>query len=369
MKTFTLLSLALLCARLAQATHLIGGYIQAKPTAGSTLTYEITVGLYMDQVSGTQAANQSNQLIICFGDGTTNVVTRQSQTFVLNKLVSVNEYRITHTYSAPSTYALTVSISNRTIANNITNASGQLFTLNTTLVANVVNQTPTPGFPEAGFHIRANQKAVISLKATDAEGDSLVYVLTRALSNPTNESCTNRTVPAYLFPNDVTHQGTFKLDSRTGELVWDTPVQLGNYSVALNILEYRNGILISQTTQELTLMVDDLPGSPTPIPPYEPAIEGTVVTGITNYVDADITLTTFPNPVDDWLQVVIQTSNPTTATVQLMDITGRKLHELRFAKASRKHEQVISMGSLTPGIYLLRATIDGRPLLRKVLKK
>lgn len=371
MKTVLLLGLTFLSVQFTQATHLIGGYIQAKPVTGSALTYEITVVLYMNQATGSQAASQATSLSICFGDGSTDFTTRQSQTTLPNKLVSLNIYRILHTYSGPNTYALTVSIPNRTVAQNITNAASQLFTLNTTISTNLINQTPMPVFPEAGLLIGINQKAILSLKATDAEGDSLVYGLARPLTSTTNETCVSKTVPSYLFPNDVTRQGTFKLSNRTGELIWDAPTQQGNYSVALNVSEYRNGILISQTVHEITLTVTDLPGTPSTIPSYEPAIEGSesVITGIRDYADSEVTLTTFPNPVDDWLQVLIETSNPTTATLQLTDVNGRKLHKLTFNKASRKHEQVIRMDSLTPGIYLLRADIDGRSLVRKVVKR
>ncbi|WP_460908777.1 T9SS type A sorting domain-containing protein [Spirosoma areae] len=50
-------------------------------------------------------------------------------------------------------------------------------------------------------------------------------------------------------------------------------------------------------------------------------------------------------------------------------MNGRKLHELRFSRAARQHEQVIDMGSLTPGVYLLRALVGGRVIIRKIVKR
>ncbi len=371
MKTVTLLCLLVLSVHLAQATHLIGGHIQAKRAGNSALTYEITVALYMDGIRGTAAGTQASSISLCFGDGTTSLVERQSQVDVLSKAVSLSTYRTVHTYSGPGTYALTVSIANRTNVLTIINADIQLFTLNTTISTNTIapNQTPTPGFPENGFHVGINQKMKLALKASDAEGDSLVYSLAKPLTNRTTDLCNRHPIAPYQFPNDVTRQGTFKLNNRTGDLVWDAPTKIGWYSVAIAIDEYRNRSLISQTTQEIMLFVEDLPGTPVIIPPYEPAMEGAVVTAITNYEDSDINLTTFPSPVDDRLQVLIQTSNPTTATVQLLDVNGRKLYELTFNRAARRHEQVISMGSLTPGVYLLRAAIGDRSLLRKIVKR
>lgn len=373
MKTFLSLCLLLTSSCIAWATHLSGGYIQVKALPGTSLQYEITVLLYLNEVNGKPAADATDVISICFGDGQTGMASRVDRTYSATKEFSLNVYRTTHTYIGPGTYTLSSAILNRTTVQNITKANDLLLTLSTTFLTNTntVNNSPTPGFSASSFRVGVNQRAIISLAATDTEGDSLAYGLAKSLTSPTSASCTSQTVPSYVFPNDVTHQGTYKLNPRTGELIWDAPAQQGNYSVSINIYEYRNGILISRTTQEVTLSVVDLPGTPTSIPPYEPAIEGpaSVITAVSDYVDSDVTLTTFPNPVDNNLQLLIQSSNPTTAVVQLMDFNGRKLHELKFGRLSRKHEQVISMDSLTPGVYLLHANIDGRLLTRKVVKK
>ncbi len=371
MRTITFLCLMLLGIPAVRATHMIGGYIQAKSVSASSLTYEVTLILYMNEVQGKQAADQADSYIICFGDGTSQNVTRQNRLFIANNTMSINTYRINHTYPAPNTYTLTSIISNRSMVQNITKADYQLFTLSTVINTNVVNQTPTPGYPSAGFQAGVDKKLILSLKATDADGDSLVYGLAKALTSTDEKSCDRRQAPTYQFPNDVTRQGIFKLNSQTGELIWDAPTQAGLYSLVITIDEYRNGSFISQTTEELTVTIYDSPGTPTPIPPYEPAILGTgsIVTNTVVYSDPDVVFITFPNPVEGRMQVVIQTSNPTTATLQLTDVNGRKLHELNFAKAARQHEQVIGMDSLTPGIYMLRADINGRSLLRKIVKR
>ncbi|GAB4020849.1 T9SS type A sorting domain-containing protein [Spirosoma koreense] len=371
MKTITTLLLLLAGIQSVEASHLLGGYIQVKPASGSLLTYDITIGLYLDNVYGTAAASQQNSVTVCFGDGVTGVANRQSQLLVLNKTTSLNMYKVTHTYTGAGTYAIRVGITNRTQVLNIDQASFQLFVLNTTISTNTTaaNQTPMPGVPESGFHIGINQRVTLSLKATDAEGDSLVYGLARPITAKATDVCERLALSSYQFPNDITHQGTFKLNNRPGELVWDAPVKPGLYSAALTIDEYRNGILISQTTQEIPLFVDDLPGTPTTMPAYEPAIEGAIVTGIIYSGDPDMSLTTFPNPVDDGLQVIIQSSNPTTATIQLLDVNGRKLHELAFTKPARTHEQFISMDSLSAGVYLLRANVGDRVLVRKIVKR
>lgn len=262
-------------------------------------------------------------------------------------------------------------LANRSSCENIPTTDGLLVILSTTFSTNTnaLNQTPTASLPQSGSYVGVNQRTVIPLAARDSEGDSLAYGLARPYTSTNVSACDRQTVTAYQFPNDLIRLGLFKLSSRTGELIWDAPVKEDRYCVALNIDEYRNGVLISQTPQELLFIVADLVGTPSTIPAYEPAIEGKIVIATANLEDADLLLTVFPNPVDDRLQVVIQTSNPATATVRLFDPNGRKLHELTFSRLARQHEQVISLNSLTPGIYVVRANIDGRLLQRKVVKR
>ena len=377
MRTFIILCLTLFGVQVTNATHLLGGYVQVKPVVGSTLTYEISVIAYYYVSSAT---SEANSISLCFGDGTTGTLTRQSQQIIplsnngLSPGINISTYRINHTYAGPNTYTLTTSLYNRTASVNLTGSATQQepLALTTTFsTISSVNQTPSITIPSTGFEIATNQRLVFPLRATDAEGDSLVYGLAKPLSTPSADPCKPRLLTGYQFPNDLTHQGTFKLNNRTGDLVWDAPTQQGYYSVAITVGEYRNGVLLSQTLLEIPLIAVDKPGTPAIIPPYEPAIEGSVgiVTALTEYHDEDIAFTVFPNPVDDRLQVIIQTRNSTTATLQLLDSNGRKLHQLSFYRAARQHEQVIGMGSLSPGVYLLRADIDGRSVTRKVVKK
>lgn len=378
MKILISTTLLLFSVQIAVATHLIGGYIQARSISTTASTYEITVTLYMDEAGGKAAADDSNEYMICFGDGQTQIVQRTARRLTSDRAASVNIYQTTHTYAGPGVYTLSASIPNRTIAQNILRADFQLFTITTRISTTVIdNLTPTPTTPASGFRVTLNQRAVLSLAATEADGDSVAYTLTKPQTALNSDLCNQQPVNSYQFPNDLTRQGTFKLNARTGELVWDAPTQEGRYAVALIISEYRQGNLISQTKHEITFIAVDQPGTPGIVPPYEPASVDnavTIVTALPNepnaaWPDADVRLTVFPNPVDDRLQVVVQTANPAPATVQLLDASGRSLHELRFERAARRHEQVMSMSSLSPGLYVLSANVNGRLLVHKVLKR
>lgn len=369
MKLITILCLALLSVS-AGATHLRGGYIQVKPVLG--LTYTVTVTMYFDEVGGKEASAAAKSLTVCFGDGSTESAIRQSQAFISDKSISINTYQIAHAYAGPGTYTIETSIQSRSFSRNTTRPADQMpFALTTTFSTNTsgANQTPTLRLPDRGFMAAVNQRLILPLTMTDADGDSLVYNLARPLTSAADKVCEPQPVTTYVYPNDVARRGTYKLNSRTGDLTWDAPLEEGNYSIALTVNEYRRGTLISQTAVEISLIVVDQPGTPTPIPPYEPASDGQVVTGLTEYRDEDVILNVFPNPVDDRLQVVVQTTKATTAVIQLLDVNGRTLHELAFKRVARQHEQVIGMDSLTPGVYVLRAEVDGRSLVRKVMKR
>lgn len=374
MKTFMFLCLALLSVQVSRATHLLGGYIQAKSTPRSPLVYEVTVTLYLDAINGAAASANTGSIRVCFGDGSTAEAQQLSlQPLSTDRSISQGIYRILHTYPGPGSYTISAVLLNRTLAQNITNAANVPFALNTVISTNEPNRTPTLSVPQTGFQIPVNRRAVFPFRSTDDEGDSLSYSLARPLSGVSNNYCDRLPIQSYQFPNNLAQRGTFTIDGRTGDLTWDIPTQPGYFSVAVTVSEYRRGVLISQTLQEVMLVVVDRPGSSDPIPPYRPAVEGSsgnlIVTAVSDYRDGDDLLTVFPNPVDDRLQVIIQTGNPSSASVQLLDMNGRVLHELGFRKAARQHEQVISMGSLSPGLYFLRATVDGKGLVRKVTKK
>jgi hypothetical protein len=371
MKPFLWLGLLLVGLQTSYATHLRGGYIRTQTTSANALAQQVTLILFMDEVTGRPAADVSDVQEICFGDGTSAMVTRTGRQYLSNRTISINSYQITHTYAGPGTYTLSSSALRRTPIENIPSADQLLFSVSTIVsIGNLVNVTPSPEFSRDTLTV--NQRATIQLRASDADGDSLTYSLALPIAQPNQNTCSSviPTISSYKFPNDLTRQGTFKLNPVTGSLIWDAPTRQGAYSVALFVDEYRQGILISRTLGEIILLVVDRPGTPTPLPAYEPAVIGnSLVTALPEFHDEDVSLSVFPNPVDDRLQVVIQSTRSLQATIQLINVSGRTIHQLDFGKASRQHEQVISMGDLSAGTYLLRATVGQRTLTQKIVKR
>ncbi len=356
----------LLTTSLLHATHLRGGYIQVKSV--SALAYEINVYVFGDEVSGSAASSAASSVSVCFGDGGTQQVVRLAHIFTQNRTTSVSHYRTVHTYAGPGTYTLTTSLMNRTGVLNIPSAFQLPLVLTTTFVTGTV-QTPTLSIPENGFTAPLNQRYVLPFGSSGFAGDSLSYSLAKPLVGQNSNTCGGTAAPDYQYPNDLTRQGTYVLNNRTAILTWNAPTRQGYYSAAITVREYRNGAVISQTQFEFFITVIDTPGTPAVIPPYQPATEVGVITAIPDYRDEAVTLTLFPNPVEDRLQVVIQSSTPAPATIRLTDLNGRILHEIVFKQAARQHEQVITLSGFSSGIYLLRANVGGRLLVRKVVKK
>jgi hypothetical protein len=367
----TLYLLLLLTGFGVQATHLQGGYIRATPVPGQARTYTITVFLYTYPQS--VATSELTSSPICFGDGTTATVPRKSlTTLTTDGQLAAAVFETTHTYAGAGTYTLLLALTNRSPQINAPSTiDSQPLTLTTTiLIDNILtNQTPLPSIPATSLTLSVNQRAVLSLRATDADGDSLVYRLAQPLTSSNISSCSSSGLNGYIFPNDVTRQGTFTLNSRTGELVWNAPVRQGRYTLAIYIDEYRNGIPLSRTVQEIPLTVEDRSGTPATIPAYEPASTAGLVTAVTEPRDATMQLSVFPNPVEENLQVVVQSNSPASVVIQLFDANGRLMHRLGSRTAVRRHEQVIGMGSLSAGTYLIRADVAGRILTEKVVKK
>lgn len=373
MKIAGCLTLLLFVIR-THVTHLLGGYIQAKPVAGSALTYTITVTLYTDPISGASALADMKTISVCLGDGQTQLVDRTSVPFLnASKTLGTVLFQFQHTYAGPGAYPLTLAQANRSGIRNSTQAvTDQPLILTTTLTASnaLPNQTPQLALPETAFDLPLNRRAMLSFRATDADGDSLAYRLAVPLTNSAAGNCSQRPLGGYRYPNDLTQRGTFTLNARTGELTWDAPVEQGLYTLDLQISEYRNGVLLSQTLQEVPLIVRDIPGTtPTPLPPYQPASTDNLVTAVAAYADGALQLSVFPNPVDDPMQVVVKTSERVRISIQLLDSNGRLLYEGHSAGATRRHEQRIDMGSLSAGTYLIRAQAGERVVTEKVVKK
>lgn len=227
------------------ATHNRAGEITFTHFSG--LTYEVTVVTYVRESSTAERPN----LGIFWGDGTSlDSIERVSQISLGND-IEKNIYIAKHTYpgASPTPYLIRVEDPNRNSGIiNIPNSINVVFYLQTQLYINPflgVNNSPILLNPPidnacAGFTYVHNPGAI------DVDGDSLYYTLSPSFRE------NGAPIPNYQFPQA---SNFITIDNFTGDLIWDAPINGGEYNVAILIEEFRNGNKIGSVLRDMQITV------------------------------------------------------------------------------------------------------------------
>jgi len=253
----------------AFGTHLRAGEITTRRVSSTSLTYEITLTTYHDELGGKTASDQEGSVFICPGVGSPIEVNRREPRTLINRATSINIYRTTFTYPGPGTYNIVVTMVNRnTDVVNIPASVETSFQLRTTIVVNAnlgLNSTPVLLNPPLDS-ARVGQKWCHNPAAFDADGDSLAYRLytpAGRLATVAND-CNPRFVAGYLRPetigtNPITEAGnapaTLTVNPITGDVCWDAPAQVGQYNIAFIIEEWRGGVKIGEIVRDMQIIV------------------------------------------------------------------------------------------------------------------
>lgn len=370
MKKFFLVALLCIGSTASYATHLLGGEIQAKNISG--LTYEITGVLYLDIQNGTPATNAQTEIILCLGDGTQMKALRMSSEDLPGLLVNRSTYRVRYTYSAPGQYTIATKLDKLT--NGILNLGPPptqelQMVIQTTLNTAVPNTTAAAPIPT--FTTGLRQVFSLPLATTDPDGDSLAYRLVKVLAAG-QECAPNFPSNNYMFPNEVTRQGTFRLDRPAAKLVWNAPAQIGLYAYAYVTEEWRQGVKIAESWRTNALFVTDQNSSTNPIPPFEPVqveFEG-IITALPpqEFLPAALNMVVYPVPSHDYITVEVSTRKPSAFVIELMDLQGRILRQKDFKTPALQHAGEFSVGTLPKGMYLIRARSGEGTLTRKLVR-
>ncbi len=238
-----LLSIAIiLCVTPLMATHNRAGeitYVQL-----SDLTYEITITTFTYTLSPADRPT----LDIEWGDNTISTAIRISM-LTLPNFYRKNVYVITHTYPGPGIYKIVVQDPNRNLGvKNIPNSVNVMFSMSSILTVNPSmgkNSTPillNPPYDKAAYHY----KFIHNPGAYDPDGDSLSYDLTVC----TRED--GKPIIGYTFPPATS---SIRVDSISGDLIWDTPADTGAFNVAMEIREWRNGKNIGIVERDMQIEV------------------------------------------------------------------------------------------------------------------
>jgi len=262
MKRKFLYSLFLLLVSLqAFSTHNRAGEITYRQVSG--YTYEFTVTTFTFKYS---AANRS-ELEFQWGDNTSSIAYlvgghQDNSTVVdLPSDYYYNRYTTQHTFPGPGVYKILVQDPNRNYGvRNIPNSVNVVFSITTTMMISPeigTNSTPKllnyPIDKAALGHIFIHNPS-----AYDPDGDSIAYDLT---------ICTGQDgtpISGYTLPM---YSDTFYVDAVTGDMVWYTPVDTGKYNVAMDIMEFRNGIKIGNIVRDMQINVYQTDNNPPVNPP------------------------------------------------------------------------------------------------------
>jgi len=248
----------LITSQIANATHLRAGQITAERISNTSLTYRITITIYMDRGQGNA---DSPFLNIFFGDGNSAEVRRVSEEFIGNS-TSRNIYVIEHTYPAPQAYKIFFTEENRNAGVlNMVNSVDTPFSVSTILLIDPflgLNDTPVLLADPIDLAC-VGQRFTHNPAPFDPDGDSLSF----KLSIP--EQAENTVVNGYVSPAAPSFGGTtetggtpfFRIDPFTGTLTWDSPAIAGEYNIAFEVEEWRNGVKIGSVIRDMQIIVLD----------------------------------------------------------------------------------------------------------------
>ena len=249
-----------------QATHLKGGEITVKRISDKTLTYEFTLTTYTENNRANQDQADVN---FCFGDGSGIFKAKRccGTPIDIGNGTLKNVYKIEYTYPAPALfYKVSVAVPNRNDGvRNIANSVQVTFYVETIFSINSglgQNSTPLLLNPAVDLTAVVGQPFIHNPNAVDAEGDSLAYRLSVSRTGD-NETCnpTSRgiTAPNFRQPNEVSSlPSSFTINAKNGDLIWDSPQEIGLYNCAFIIEEWRNGVKISETVRDMQIEVKDV---------------------------------------------------------------------------------------------------------------
>ncbi|MEM8893974.1 MAG: gliding motility-associated C-terminal domain-containing protein [Bacteroidota bacterium] len=248
-RVLLLITVGLLTILEVKATHIRAGEIIARRVSNSSLEYEFTIIGYTDTGSSVQFGGGE----VNFGDGTIIDILEDEvffqETIDIGDEIAVNTFRISHTFQAPGTYTIRFREFNRNAGIvNMDNSVDTPFYIETQIRIDPsagLNNTPVLLAPPVDKGA-VGARYIHNPAAFDPDGDSLSYHVVIPRQDVDIE------VANYRFPNapefyqdfqngreDVPGPPIFRVDSITGDVIWDAPGAIGEYNFAFIIREWR----------------------------------------------------------------------------------------------------------------------------------
>ncbi|MEI6888793.1 MAG: gliding motility-associated C-terminal domain-containing protein [Bacteroidales bacterium] len=210
------------------------------------LTYEITLTSYTNTKSPVNAAR--DYLQINWGDGTSGLIQR-TQISNLPDTISYNRYLGQHTYPGPSDYVISCEDPNRNsgILNIPNSVNIPMFVYSELTISPYMSYDNSPILlvPPVD-NACVGQPFYHNPGAYDPDGDSLSYKLVTCLG------MNGMPIPGYTLPFPA---NSCQINPLTGDFSWISPVQQGEYNIAILIEEWRNGTRIGSVERDMQINV------------------------------------------------------------------------------------------------------------------
>jgi gliding motility-associated-like protein len=259
LRIFWLLLFALLFSAEILASHVRAGDITARRLPGAGLTYEFTILIYTDD----EGVPPDEAVEVNFGDGSPSVMVPRLSSRSLGNLTTENVYRTTYTFAGPGEFRVGVFIRNRNDAVvNIPNSFNTPFYVESVFLISPFlgfNSSPVLTNAPVDFLACVGRVYIHNPGAVDADGDSLSYRFTiskRAAGRNVDVYYPLNQVPGVnALTEDRSGPATLTLDPIKGDLIWNAPLQPGEYNVAFFVDEWRNGVRIGSVNRDMQIIV------------------------------------------------------------------------------------------------------------------
>jgi hypothetical protein len=257
MRNFYLTFLFIIFSITAYATHNKAGEITYSHILGNT--YKVLVTTYTNTY-GTTA--DRCQLTVHFGDGDSAIAPRINGPLsmcpgahdgvLIGDSTKLNIYEAIHTFPGSGSFTITVEDPNRN--DGICNIPGSVnasFFLHTQLIINPFtgSNNSVQFLAPPLFNALIGIPYIQNVTAYDPDGDVLTYDLIPCMANA--QAIAGYSTPAGIIVNNL-----------SGEVSWNTPSVICQYSFAVKISEWKNGTFIGYVVRDFQINVSNGPPAP-----------------------------------------------------------------------------------------------------------
>ena len=321
MARFLSLAFLICLSTLMMATHNRAGEITYEHVSG--YTYRIKITTYTKQ----SAMADRNSLHIRWGDEPANIAEeeldslfRTFEIFNVGNDVKKNIYIGLHSYSGPGTFVISVEDPNRNAgvlninngdpgtpqADKTSTSVMTVFAIRSTLVIRAGQDGQNNSIKFLKDPIQdacAYQPWIHNPVAYDSlEGDQLVFSLVPCLGIYAQPLDSWESPVDYTDdPNDV-----FEMNPQNGDITWNTPLVPGEYNIAFEVREYRNGLFVGSVQRDMQITVVACGNQPPVIQPQTAycVTANETISFLLSYSDPDVpaqtvTITAEGGPMTD----------------------------------------------------------------------